>query len=446
MVELTKEQEKFAIRHTFLIGLAFFTTGIAWSMYNTQVNIMLFVYLGSYALVGALMAMDNIIGICIQPIMGNVSDRTRTKMGRRMPYLLVGIPFAAFFFIMIGTIPSLPQTLTTLYLLIFWMFCFNTSMAFYRSQAVALMPDFVKPIHRTKGNAIINLMGGVGAIIAYVFGLLLIKENQPETISLAFILVAVIMVASLVLLLFTIKEKKSFSYQLILETEEKEGHKITEQKKKPGLIESFKDILAEKDKSTLLMLFAIFFWFVAYQALEALFTVYAWDVLKMDRGPAAGMLLFVALPFLLMAPVAGVLGSKIGRRTTIRIGLVMFIVACFVIFTIPNTTVIIICFIIAGSGWAFININSIVIVWEMAPTAEKIGTYTGVYYFFSFLAAIIGPFIVGLFIDLISSTWLFFICSWFFIIAFICMLFVRRGEAKITEDVKLEKKKAIQEL
>jgi len=82
----------------------------------------------------------------------------------------------------------------------------------------------------------------------------------------------------------------------------------------------------------------------------------------------------------------------------------------------------------------------------MAPTAEKIGTYTGVYYFFSFLAAIIGPFIVGLFIDLISSTWLFFICSWFFIIAFICMLFVRRGEAKITEDVKLEKKKAIQEL
>jgi len=446
MVELTKEQERFAIGHTFLIGLAFFTTGIAWSLYNTQVNIMLFIFLGSYALVGAFMAMDNLIGVCIQPVMGNVSDRTRSKLGRRMPYLLIGIPFAAFFFIMIGTIPSMPQTMQTFWLLIFWMFCFNVSMGFYRSQAVSLMPDFVVPIHRSKGNAIINLMGGVGAIIAYIFGLLLIIEDRPETMAFAFTLTAIIMIASLILLLFTIREKNSYSYQLILEMEAKEGHKIKEEKKKPGLIESFRDILTEKDKSTLFMLFAIFFWFLSYQALEALFTVYAYDVLGMDRGPAAGMLLFVALPFIIMAFPAGILGSKLGRRITIKIGLVMFITACFIIFFVPDPLVIIICFVIAGCGWAFININSIVIVWEMAPTAEKIGTYTGVYYFFSFLAAILGPFVVGLFIDLTSSTWLFFICSWFFIIALVCMFLVRRGEAELTEDQKLTKQKAIQEL
>ncbi|MFW9898220.1 MAG: MFS transporter [Candidatus Thorarchaeota archaeon] len=446
MVDLTKEQEKFAIGHTFLIGLAFFTTGIAWSMYNTQVNIMLYIFLGSYALVGAFMAMDNLIGICIQPIMGNVSDRTRSHLGRRMPYIIVGIPLAAIFFILIGTIPSMPETMQTFWLLIIYMFFFNVCMAFYRSQAVALMPDFVVPRHRTKGNAIINLMGGVGAIIAYIFGLLLIIEGRPESIAFAFTLTAVIMIISLFILLFTVREKDSYSYKLVLEMETKEGHKIREKKEKPGLIESFKDILAEDDKSTLFMLLAIFSWFIAYQALEALFTLYAWEVLNIGRGPAAGMLLFVALPFILMAFPAGILGSKLGRRSTIKIGLILFIIACFVIFIVPNPTVIIICFIIAGVGWAFININSIVIVWEMAPTAKKIGTYTGVYYFFSFLAAILGPFIVGLFVDLTASAWLFFICSWFFIIALVCMFLVRRGEAKLTDAEKLAKQKVIQEL
>jgi Na+/melibiose symporter-like transporter len=446
MVELTKEQEKFAIGHTFLIGLAFFTTGIAWSMYNTQVNIMLYIFLGSYALVGAFMAMDNLIGICIQPVMGNVSDRTRSKLGRRMPYIIVGIPLAAIFFVLIGTIPSMPETMQTFWLLIIYMFFFNVCMGFYRSQAVALMPDFVVPRHRTKGNAIINLMGGVGAIIAYIFGLLLIIEGRPESIAFAFTLTAVIMVISLFILLFTMREKDSYSYKLILEMEAKEGHKIREKKEKPGLIESFKDIIAEDDKSTLFMLLAIFSWFIAYQALEALFTLYAWEVLNIGRGPAAGMLLFVALPFILMAFPAGILGSKLGRRSTIKIGLILFIIACFIIFFVPNPTVIIICFIIAGVGWAFININSIVIVWEMAPTAEKIGTYTGVYYFFSFLAAILGPFIVGLFVDLTASAWLFFICSWFFIIALVCMFLVRRGEAELTDAEKLAKQKVIQEL
>lgn len=451
MVELIKEQEKLAVGQVFLISLAFFTTGITWRMYNSQVSIMLFIFLGSYALVGAFMAMDNLIGLFIQPVMGNVSDRTRTRMGRRMPYILIGIPFAAIFFILIGTIPSLPQTMQTFYLLILYMFLFNLAMGFYRCQAVSLMPDFVIPRHRSKGFAIMNLMVGIGAIIAYLMGWLLIIEGRPETLFFAFVLVAIIMVASLVLLLITIKEKNSFSYKLILETEAKEGYKINEEKKKPGLIESFKDIFSEKDKSTLFMLLAVFFCSLPAQALEALFTVYAFDVLEIDRGPAAGLLIFFVLPFILMAFPAGILGSKIGRRTTIKIGIVLFIVSCLTIFfTVtkdnPNIILIMIFLIILGCGWALININSIVIIWELAPTANKIGTYTGVYLFFSFMAAILGPFVVGLFMDLTSSTWLFFICSWFFIIALIFMFLVRRGEVELTDEQKITLKKAIQEL
>jgi len=432
-------EQKFNLKQTSLIGLAFFTTGIAWSMFNTQVNITLFQYLGSYALVGLWMAMDNIIGVFIQPFLGTVSDNTRTKLGRRMPFLVVGIPLSAIFFVMISTINPLQDPL---WLLLLWMFFFNISMAFYRSQAVALMPDFVKPANRTKGNAVINFMGGVGALIAYLFNRFLV----PISLLLAFLAVAIIMIVSLIVILITIKEKESYSYQLILDIEQKEGKKLIDKKDKPNLIESFKDILSEEDKSTLFMLLAIFSWFVGYQALEALFTVYGMDVLGLSRGDAGFQLLFVAVAFLLAALPAGILGSRIGRRTTIKIGLVLFIIALIIGFSIQIPIVTTIILFVAGIGWAFININSIVIVWEMAPTSKKIGTYTGVYYFFSFLAAILGPFMVGSLIDLLGNFTLFLVCSFFFIAALVLMFLVKRGESELTEEERVAKEKAIQEL
>ncbi len=431
-----QKNDKLDVKHTFFIGLAFFTTGISWSMYNTQVNITLFEYLGLYALVGAWMAMDNLIGVIIQPILGSVSDNTRSKFGRRIPYLIVGIPLAAIFFVLISTVNPLQDPM---WLLLLWMFFFNISMASYRSQAVALMPDFVIPANRSKGNAIINFMGGIGAVMAYIFNLVLV----PISLFLAFLVVAIIMVISLVIVVFTVKETDSYSYKLILEMEEKEGEKLKDKKEKLSIIASLKDVIGEKDKSTLFMLFAIFFWFVGYQALEALFTIYGMDVLGLTRGGAGGMLLYVALSFLLFAFPAGILGTKIGRKLTIKIGLVLWIISLIAMFTFQNTTVISICFVIIGAGWAFININSIVIVWEMAPTAKKIGTYTGLYYFFSFMAAILGPFMVGLIIDILGNETLFLVSSFFYIIALIFVFLVKRGESELTEE---ERKKAIQDL
>ncbi|MHA2289193.1 MAG: MFS transporter [Promethearchaeota archaeon] len=435
----SEKKEKLDVKLTFFIGLAFFTTGISWSMYNTQVNITLFQYLASYALVGAWMAMDNLIGVIIQPIMGSISDNTRTKFGRRIPYLLVGIPLAAIFFVIISTINPLQDPM---WLLLLWMFFFNISMASYRSQAVALMPDFVKPSNRSKGNAIINFMGGIGAVMAYVFNLVLV----PISLFLAFLVVAIIMVISLVIVVFTVKETDSYSYKLILEIEEKEGEKRKDKKEKRGIIASFKDVISEGDKSTLFILFAIFFWFVGYQALEALFTVYGVDVLGLTRGGAGGMLLYVALSFLLFAFPAGILGTKIGRKLTIKIGLILWIVSLIIMFIFQTVTVISIFFVVCGAGWAFININSIVIVWEMAPTAKKIGTYTGLYYFFSFLAAILGPFLVGLITDALGNQTLFLVSSFFYILAIIFVFLVKKGEVELTEEEKSARQKTIQEL
>lgn len=442
----SKSKEKFDIKHTFLIGLAFFTTGISWSLYNTRVSQQLDDYFAGFVLagliVGILMALDNLIGVIIQPIMGTVSDNTRSKYGRRMPYIIIGVICSAIFFALIptGFLPtgSLP-------ILLIWMFLFGLSMGFYRSQAVSLMPDFVKPQHRSKANAIINIMGGIGAIVAYTMGFL----SGVLGLQMIFIIASIIMVVALVVLVLTVKEKDAYSYKLLLEAESKEG-KVKEKKEKVGLIKSFKDILNEEDKSTLFILLAIFAWFIGYQGLEAFFSIYAATgpngILNQTDAFAAFMFNFVAIPFIIAALPLALLASRIGRKKSIQIGLIIMILSMLIGFLFQTLTVTMIILVLFGIGWAFVNVNSIVIVWELAPSIKKIGTYTGVYYFFSVLAAVIGPGIVGGLRDLFGPGSLLLVGLMFFVIAFIFIYFVKRGEVELTDEEKLARKKAIEEL
>lgn len=442
----SKSKEKFDIKHTFLIGLAFFTTGISWSLYNTRVSQQLDDYFAGFVLagliVGILMALDNLIGVIIQPIMGTVSDNTRSKYGRRIPYIIIGVICSAIFFALIptGFLPtgSLP-------ILLIWMFFFGLSMGFYRSQAVALMPDFVKPQHRSKANAIINIMGGVGAIVAYTMGLV----SGAIGLQWIFIIASIIMVVALGVLVLTVNENDAYSYKLLLETEAKEG-KVKEKKEKVGLIKSFKDILNEEDKSTLFILLAIFAWFIGYQGLEAFFSIYAATgangILNQTDAFAAFMFNFVAIPFIIAAFPLSLLASRIGRKRCIQIGLIIMILSMLVGFLVQTLTVTMIILVTFGVGWAFVNVNSIVIVWELAPSVKKIGTYTGLYYFFSVLAAIIGPGIVGGLRDLFGPGSLLLDGLLFFVVAFILVFFVKRGEVASTDEDKLARKKAIEEL
>lgn len=435
----TKKAVKFNAGHTFIIGLAFFSSEIAWALYNAQIPLLLESYVGLLGFVGFWMALDNILGVIIQPIMGSISDNTRTKFGRRMPYLIIGIPLGALFF-------SLIPTQTSFLMLIFWMFLFGLSMGFYRAQAVSIMPDFVRPVNRSKGNAIINFMGGIGVAFGYGFSLLL----SVLGLQILFLIISFIMVGALIVVLLLIKEKDSYSYQLILEMEEKEGKKIKEKKTTPGLIESIKDILSEKDKSTLFILLAIFFWFIGYQGIVALITIYGVNVLGYEPGLAGFLPFLVTVPLLISIYPLAILATKIGRRKAIKIGIIMWISMLIVAFFLGlfQASLLIMAFplVFLGLGWALINTNSIVIVWELAPSEKKIGTYTGLYYFFSYMAAILGPMIVGGLTDLLGQPSLLLNGAFFFIIAFIMMLFVKRGEAELTEEEKLAKKKAIQEI
>ena len=426
-----RNQKGFSYLYTAVIGLGFFTTAITWSMFNIYVPVYLkalLEHLPSHNLIiGIIMVLDNIAAITLQPWIGKVSDNIWTKFGRRMPFILAGIPFAALFF---GLIPTFREALVLLILVIGG---FNISMALYRAPVVALMPDLVTKEYRSRGNAVINLLGGVGALLGlFVMGAL--YETLGPIVT--FVIASVVMVLCLVVLYFNIKETKER-----LDVEEKEKVKLTE---------AIKNMFVDKDRSLIFILLAILFWFFAFNAIETWFSLYATNehLLNMAEGDASMLLGVYSLTFIIFAIPAGLIAKKVGRKKTIMIGLiglvlVMIPIVIFSLIEIPvlrtyiflsiswfpfwwtwEIAIVGLLLFFGGMFWAFVNINSIVIVWELAGTA-RLGTYTGLYYFFSATAAISSPVIAGAIFDAIGYQYLFVYSVIFFVIALVCTFFIK---------------------
>ena len=413
--------KRFSFGKTFLLGFGFFGVSVIWSVYNAYVPIFLAnKFHLQPVLIGFFMTLDNIAALLIQPPIGAWSDRLRTPIGRRIPFILIGAPLGALAF---GLIPI--QTILPLFVA-----CTSTlllSMALWRTPVIALMPDITPSRYRSQANGIINFMGGIGAIIAFLYGADLYDLNPAYPFWLGSVLV---IFASLMVLIF-IREPKEFE---------------TTDKTDPNLWVSLKKVWSEQEKSPLRILFAIFCWFVAYNAIEAFFTLYAVNHLGMAESDGARLLGQLSLFFVLMALPAGLIGGSIGRRRTILIGIVGLTACMVAMFVIPaetlsisltrlpvlgNVPVVGVVLMLAGISWALININSLPMVVDMTDDLH-IGTYTGLYYLFSTMAAILGPNVNGLIIQLSGSNYssIMVIGPIFMVLAFILMVGVRRGEAK----------------
>jgi maltose/moltooligosaccharide transporter len=419
---------KFSYGKIFLLGFGFFGVSVIWAVYNAFVPLFLAnTFLLAPALIGFFMTLDNLVALFIQPPVGAWSDRLHTRIGRRMPFILIGAPISALAFALIpmmaeaGVLPLFVFSTSTLLL----------SMAFWRTPVVALMPDITPSEKRSQANGIINFMGGIGAIIAFIGGAALYKINPAFPFWLGSILV---LVAALLVFLF-IREPKEPQLEAV--------------EAKPGMWASLRDIWQDKDKSALRILLAIFFWFVAYTAVEAFFTLYANKYLGLQASEGARLLGQLSLFFVLFALPAGLIGARVGRRRTIMTGIALLALLLVGIFVLPISTLTIPLFklpvlgvvpvigvflMAAGIAWALININSLPMVVDMTVPA-KIGTYTGLYYLFSTLAAIAGPNVNGWVVQLTGDNYnnVMLIAPLFLVIAFVLMAGVRRGEAVKTQ-------------
>jgi len=367
------------VKKTWLLGFGFFSISITWALYNAFVPFFLDAFLSSTAMIGFMMTIDNYFALFLQPWIGNRSDKTVSRFGRRMPYLLIGMPLAALFVILIPLHTSFLTLIAAMVLM-------NLAMSVYRSPTIALMPDITPEEKRTKANGVINFMGGIGGIIAFGAGSALYGANP----SFPFIAAAVITLLSLFILLRFIKENRD---SVVAAATEPRRVKLR----------------GELDRTTVLLLAAIFFWFVSYQGVESLFTLYGKHHLGLEESVASFSLTFFSLFFVLFAIPSGWLGNRFGKKKMILVG----ICGLFLVFaSVPLVdTVLVLRGLLALGGifWACININSYPFV--VSTGAERsIGTRTGLYYLASSLAAISSPPLLGLVIDAFGYVSLF-VCA-----------------------------------
>lgn len=417
-VIILEKEVKLNYKRTFYIGFAFFTIMLLWQVYSYMCSTF-FEKMGiSDSLSGAIMAADNIFALFMLPLFGTLSDKTKTKLGKRMPYIIVGTILAAVTFPFIAVF-GIKQNLLGMLLVMGLILVF---MNIYRAPAVALMPDLTPKKHRSKANGIINLMGGIGGIFAYgttfLFG-----AKHPY---IPFIATSVLMIVATIVLVTTVNEAKALAE--LEESSNNDTDETTEEK-------VFDKPLDKSQKRNLiLILAAVFFWFFAVNAVETFWPKYSWDIF-FDHNPDNETTGSIALLIFTVAAIAfylpgGILATKIGRKKTIMIGIACIIAPFFIASFLREWSFIgfVALFIFAGCGWALINVNSYPMVVEYASGSNG-GKFTGFYYTASQLAQTITPFIIGSIMDAIGRVFMFPYATFFLWVSLFCMFLVKEEKA-----------------
>ncbi len=298
------------------------------------------------------------------------------------------------------------------------------AMATFRSPAVALMPDVtVKPL-RSKGNAIINLMGTAGGIIVLVLGMVFSTSSIYMNYIWYVVAVCAVMLFGLTVFMFTVKENRWAS-------------DMAADSKKYGLIEAdsasndgSRKLSKAEMTSLLLILASVALWYIGYNSITSKYSVYASNELGCDYNST--LIVAQAAAIVSYIPV-GIISSKFGRRKTILAGIIL-LASAFLIgnFINPGVSELVMypVFSLAGIGWATINVNSFPMVVELARGGD-VGKYTGYYYTASMAAQIVAPIVSGALYDLFGMRNVFFIFGTVFVVAsFITMFFVKHGDSK----------------
>ena len=503
---------KLNYKRTICVGFAFFLICEFWQAYDNTIPMILTNKFGmSQTLSGFIMALDNILALFMLPFFGMLSDRTKTRMGRRTPYILAGTIVAAAAFISLSAIdgiqlrkigdlakiddPSALQkiyeeeaeeelltpegesfvlsklyfigeymeikctveeggkTVTnpaytnyvvpartaavrkltrtqpgTLVIFIILLLVCLVSMAVFRSPAVALMPDVtLKPL-RSKGNAVINLMGSAGGILALILGMVFATSsvrNAMMPYTGYFTVISVIMLLALLAFMLTVKEPRFVE-------------EMQEESRKYGLSEVPEDSvegsgsrgLSGGEKRSLAFIFAsIVFWFAGYNAVTSKYSVYAGQVLHKDYNLT---LIIAQLAAIISYLPVGIIASKAGRKKTILAGVAMLAAAFAGAAVMRADSPALLMngmFALAGIAWATINVNSFPMVVEMCSESD-VGKYTGFYYTASMAAQVATPVVSGFLMDRFGLTVLFPYAVCFVGLSFLTMLFVKHGDSR----------------
>ena len=430
---------------TVRIGFAFLAICAFWQMYNNVIPLILTnTFHMNESLSGAIMAADNVLALFLLPLFGSLSDKCKSPMGRRKPFILAGTVLSVLLMLLVPVLDnryfSYPSKgLSMVFVCVLGLLLI--AMGTYRSPAVALMPDLTPKPFRSRANAVINLMGALGGIIYLILASILYSEARTKGLAHVnylplFLIVAAIMVLSLLIVLFTINEP---ALRLQVENYEKDH---PEQETAPVGDDGSRTLPPAVKRSLIFLLISVSLWFISYNAVETWFTTYAQRMWGMSLGSASLCLTIATGGAILSYIPIGQAAARFGRRRVIMAGVVL-LASCFLvlfIYTLLSDSfhpVLYLLLLLIGLAWAAINVNSLPMVLEMCSGAE-IGRFTGLYYTFSMAAQIVTPVAAGTLMNRIGYTSLFIYSTLFAGMAFLTMSQVKHGDTKVQAKHGLE--------
>ena len=423
---------KLNTRRTILVGLAFLSISAFWQLYDSLIPLILKnTFQVSDTISGGIMAIDNVLAVFMLPVFGSLSDRVHTRIGRRMPFILCGTAAAVIAMLFL----PFADNIGSLALFVAALLVTLVAMGSYRSPAVSLMPDVTPKPLRSKANAIINLMGAVGGVISLLLiSVLVPKTGKPDYFPI-FLIVAAVMVVSVLLLLWKIRENplRTEREQIdagLAETEAGGAAARPERTEQDPVPEAKTALDPAVRKSLILILISVACWFMGYNAVTTAFSRYAQIYWGIQGGGFANCLLIATAAAILSYIPVGSIASRIGRKKTI-LGGVALLASMFALgATVKEYHVWInVLFALVGVAWAAINVNSYPMVVEMSKGGD-IGKFTGFYYTFSMAAQIVTPILSGFLLEHVGYFILFPYAALFVVTAFFTMRFVRHGDSR----------------
>lgn len=421
---------------TVLLGSAFFGVQVLFAVYNAYVPILLqsgradFVQADAVeggfglgvTLTGLIMTLDNLAALLILPYVGALSDATDSSMGKRKPYILLGAPIAALAFAAIPLLLGQPLWVFMLVIIVMIL-----AIDIIRTPIIALMPDITPSPLRSQANGVINFMGGFGAVVAFLVGGVLYRSSTVAPFWFA----AVILLAACLLVVFwlpvpvaAVARGASGLWQQV---------RAAMGNREANFFHDLRAIWNDRDRSPLYLLVTIFCLFLAYSALTVFFTSFAVVTLQVGRGQEAQLLSFFALAIVVFAVPAGLLGARIGRKRALMIGMAILIVVMPLIAVSTSLALIGGLLVVTGIGWSLIVVNAFPMVLDSASPLRlgRSGAYTGLYFLATQSAEVIGPVLVGGFLDLTGRNYRFmFVYTLIVVVVALATLTrVRRGES-----------------
>ena len=445
------------MKRTAWIGLVFLSISAFWGLYDFAVPLILKNTYGlEETLTGAVMAMDNVAALFLLPLFGTLSDRR----GRRMPFILWGATAAGVLLLALPVVVRqgmmAPQRGTGLPVFLVLLALLLVAMGTYRSPAVALMPDVTPRPLRSKGNALINLMGSIGHAMMLVLVNLLVFDTvdgagaPASDYTWLFVTVAVLLPACAWAVKRTTPEER-----LRAEAEAINARLAETEERHPDAPQ--RRLSAGEMRSLALLLISVALWFMAYNAVTTAFSRYAQEVWRVREDDAANCLLTATAAAILSYWPVGLLASRFGRKRMILAGLALMLLGFLGgaleqgrmaitvttqeemladgVLTMVETThtylspAAYLLFALVGMGWACIGVNSYPMVVELASGAD-VGRYTGFYYTFSMAAQVLTPILSGALLEHRGYRTLFPYALAMAGAAFLTMLLVRHGDSK----------------